>query len=109
MTREDAIQIIADLINNPFLHPWEESLKALKMAIEALSAEAETHGDLISRDDALKPFCIAPDGTRIPEVDCDNFPVEFSVRDIKRHLLSLPSADRPTERTGECEKCHNQK
>ena len=39
MTRKDAIQIIADLINNPFLHPWEESLKALKMAIEALSAE----------------------------------------------------------------------
>ena len=54
-------------------------------------------GDLISRQDALKPFCIAPDGTRIPEVDCDNFPVEFSVEFIKKHLLSLPSADRPTE------------
>lgn len=52
--------------------------------------------DLISRQDALKPFCIAPDGTRIPEVDCDNFPVEFSVEFIKKHLLSLPSADRPT-------------
>ena len=51
--------------------------------------------DLISRQDALKPFCIAPDGTRIPEVDCDNFPVEFSVEFIKKHLLSLPSADRP--------------
>ena len=49
--------------------------------------------DLISRQDALKPFCIAPDGTRIPEVDCDNFPVEFSVEFIKKHLLSLPSAD----------------
>jgi len=48
--------------------------------------------DLISRQDALKPFCIAPDGTRIPEVDCDNFPVEFSVEFIKKHLLSLPSA-----------------
>lgn len=52
--------------------------------------------DLISRQDALKPFCIAPDGTRIPEVDCDNFPIEFSVEFIKKHLLSLPSADRPT-------------
>lgn len=49
--------------------------------------------DLISRQDALKPFCIAPDGTRIPEVDCDNFPVEFSVEFIKKHLLSLPSVE----------------
>lgn len=49
--------------------------------------------DLINRQDALKPFCIAPDGTRIPEVDCDNFPVEFSVEFIKKHLLSLPSAE----------------
>ena len=49
-------------------------------------------GDLISRQDALKPFCIAPDGTRIPEVDCDNFPVEFSVKFIKKYLRSLPSA-----------------
>ena len=49
--------------------------------------------DLISRQDALKPFCISPDGTRIPEVDCDNFPVEFSVEFIKKHLLSLPSAE----------------
>lgn len=48
--------------------------------------------DLIRRQDALKPFCVAPDGTRIPEVDCDNFPVEFSVEFIKKHLLSLPSA-----------------
>ena len=53
-------------------------------------AETATTADCISRKDALKPFCITPDGTRIPEVDCDNFPVEFSVKDIKRHLLSLP-------------------
>lgn len=53
----------------------------------------EPDGDTISRQDALKPFCIAPDGTRIPEVDCDNFPVEFSVEFIKKHLLSLPSAE----------------
>lgn len=49
--------------------------------------------DLIRRQDALKPFCVAPDGTRIPEVDCDNLPVEFSVEFIKKHLLSLPSAE----------------
>ena len=54
--------------------------------------ESKSKLDTISRQDALKPFCIAPDGTRIPEVDCDNFPVEFSVEFIKKHLLSLPSA-----------------
>ena len=54
--------------------------------------EQKSKLDLISRQDALKPFCVAPDGTRIPEVDCDNFPVEFSVEFIKKHLLSLPSA-----------------
>lgn len=53
--------------------------------------------DLISRKDALKPFCISPDGTRIPEVDCDNLPVEFSVEFIKKHLLSLPSVEPKTE------------
>lgn len=41
MTRKDAIQILADLIDNAFLHTWEEQNKALHMAIEALSAEAE--------------------------------------------------------------------
>ena len=37
MTREEAIQILADLIDSPFLHTWEKQNKALHMAIEALS------------------------------------------------------------------------
>lgn len=78
----------------------EQHKEAKRMAIEAL--QANTDGDLISRQDALKPFCIAPDGTRIPEVDCDNFPVEFSVEFIKKHLLSLPSAE---PKTGEWIPC----
>ena len=41
MTREEAIQILADLTDNLFLHTWEEQYKALHMAIEALSADAE--------------------------------------------------------------------
>ena len=36
MTREEAIKILADLIDNPFLHTWEKQNKALHMAIEAL-------------------------------------------------------------------------
>lgn len=64
--------------------------------------ERKIMSDLISRKDALKPFCTAPDGTPIPEVDCDNFPVEFSVEFIKKHLLSLPSAE---PKTGEWIPC----
>jgi len=37
MEREEAIQILADLIDSPFLHTWEKQNKALHMAIEALS------------------------------------------------------------------------
>ena len=90
MTREEAKEALSVLkiYDNQWLR------EAIDMAIEAL--QVKTDGDTISRQDALKPFCIAPDGTRIPEVDCDNFPVEFSVEFIKKHLLSLPSADRPT-------------
>lgn len=46
MTREEAIQILADLIDSPFLHTWEKQNKALHMAIEALSAPQT---DLINR------------------------------------------------------------
>lgn len=85
MTREEAIKILKSMSD------ISTQGEAIDMAIEAL--QAKTDGDTISRQDALKPFCVAPDGTRIPEVDCDNFPVEFSVNFIKKHLLSLPSAD----------------
>lgn len=39
MTREEAIQILADLIDSPFLHTWEKQNKALHMAIEALQID----------------------------------------------------------------------
>ena len=45
MTREEAIQILADIIDNLFLHTWEKQNKALHMAIEALRREeAEEKG-----------------------------------------------------------------
>ena len=82
--------------------------ESIDMVIKALKG---ADGDLISRQDALRPFCIAQDGARIPEVDCDNFPVEFSVEFIKKHLLSLPSAEPKTgewvlkEHLWECDQC----
>lgn len=45
MTKEKAIQILADLIDSPFLHTWEKQNKALHMAIEALSV------DVVSREE----------------------------------------------------------
>ena len=92
MTKEEAIQVL-DKERKEYIIRGCKLDKALDLAIAALS---EPSGDLISRQDALKPFCTAPDGTRIPEVDCDNFPVEFSVEFIKKHLLSLPSAGSKT-------------
>lgn len=58
MTKEDAKKILADLIDNPFLHTWEEQNKALHMAIESLSVNNENvnlikpSGDSILRSDA---------------------------------------------------------
>lgn len=92
ITREEAVKRIQralEVPNRMGLALIDE--ESAMMAIEAL--QARTDGDTISRQDALKPFCVAPDGTRIPEVDCDNFPVEFSVEFIKKHLLSLPSVE----------------
>ena len=39
MNKEEAIQILADLIDSPFLHTWEKQNKALHMAIEALQID----------------------------------------------------------------------
>lgn len=97
MTKEEAIQILSTRDAHGVLCGYTSGVtEALDMAIEALKEHESATllmNDLISRQGALKPFCTAPDGTRIPEVDCDNFPVEFSVEFIKKHLLSLPSVE----------------
>lgn len=54
MTRKEAIQILADLIDSPFLHTWEKQNKALHMAIEALSAEA-VQGEWIKATGMMPP------------------------------------------------------
>lgn len=52
MTREEAIQILADLIDSPFLHTWEKQNKALHMAIEAL--QFVEHFDLLKEFQSLQ-------------------------------------------------------
>lgn len=59
MTKEDAKKILADLIDNPFLHTWEEQNKALHMAISALSTHMVSRKDFEPVDNKLylNPVC----------------------------------------------------
>ena len=47
--------------------------------------------DLISRKAAIYAFTWH-NGERIPEHDCDNFPVEVPIKTVKKILNELPSA-----------------
>lgn len=41
----------------------------------------------------LKELTTSPDGTKIPDVDCDNFPIKIDLRFLKRIILRQPIAD----------------
>lgn len=41
----------------------------------------------------LKELTISPYGTKIPDVDCDNFPVKIDLRILRRIILRQPTAD----------------
>lgn len=41
----------------------------------------------------LKDLTISPDGTKIPDVDCDNFPIKIDLRLLRRIILRQPTAD----------------
>ena len=62
---------------------------------ESSTADVQFHteqiGDLISRSELLKKFCINSKGERIPEVDCDNIQVTVSIKDIKRIIREEPT------------------
>lgn len=47
---------------------------------------------LINAYDLLKRLSINPDGKRIPETDCDGFPVTISLREIKKMIIGQPVA-----------------
>ena len=48
--------------------------------------------DLISRSELIKRFLVSKDGHRIPEMDCDNFEVTVSVKDVKTIIKEQPTA-----------------
>ena len=48
--------------------------------------------DLISRKALLKQFIVSDSGRRIPEYDCDNFPITISIKDVKDIIRKAPTA-----------------
>lgn len=49
-------------------------------------------GDLISRSELLKCFYKNKEVKRIPEYDCDNFPVTLSIKEIKNIIRNQTTA-----------------
>jgi len=48
--------------------------------------------DCISRRDAIKKFTYNYKGQRIPEYDCDNWPIQIPIKEVKEILRDLPPA-----------------
>jgi hypothetical protein len=51
----------------------------------------------------LKDLTTAPDGTRLPSVDCDNVPIRIDLRLLKRIILRQPTKD--IEKIVRCKNC----
>ena len=63
--------------------------------------------DAVSRSEALKKFTYNHKGERIPDYDCDNFPVQIDIKTVKEILRDLPSVQ-PQPKTGHwIEHIHN--
>ena len=76
------------------LAEWLRDYKRLK--------EQEPCDDTISRQDALRAFMYATNGERLPDYDCDNYPVTYDLRCIKKTLRALPSAQPEIIRCKDC-------
>lgn len=48
---------------------------------------------IINRRKLLRAFTYGPDGTRIPEVDVDNFPVRITLKDVKQIIREQPAVN----------------
>ena len=47
---------------------------------------------LINAYDLLEKLTVNSNGKRIPETDCDNFPVTISLKEIKKMIIDQPVA-----------------
>ena len=55
--------------------------------IQALESQSK---DCISRREAIKMFTYNYEGERIPDYDCDNYPVQIAIKTVKEMLRDLP-------------------
>lgn len=67
--------------------------------IKALSC-----GDTISRREAIKKFTYNYKGQRIPDYDCDNWPIQIDLITVRKYLRELPPViSQSKEKTGHWE------
>lgn len=63
--------------------------------------------DLISRAWIYRQLCMSTDKDgalkRIPDTDCDNFPIMLHIRDVRRAILKAPAVD--AVQIGRCGTC----
>lgn len=83
-------------IEEKYIHGGDEGFdelrhEALRRAVEIIeSLEQESCEDAISRREAIKMFTYNYKGERIPDYDCDNFPVQIAMKTVKERLRALP-------------------
>ena len=75
------------------------SLDERNNLMRALSQEPKEHGeqtpcenDVINRREAIKKFKYNYKGERIPDYDCDNWPVQIPIKKVREMLKELPPA-----------------
>lgn len=93
MTREEAIELLDDVIGFVEDNQGRDYDTAFRMAIEALKG---ADGDLIRRKDAIRWVKTECNPYGKPTLDFE------SGKKVIEHLEQMPSADRPT---GECKDC----
>ena len=77
--------------------PYGKIYEEHKLILELL--EQQSCDDAISRQDALRAFMYATNGERLPDYNCDNYPVTYDLRYIKKTLRALPPVT-PQPKTG---------
>ena len=49
--------------------------------------------EYVDKQEALRIFKFNSNGERIPDNDCDNFPIQVSIKQVKDMLRALPAAE----------------
>lgn len=78
---------IGELCNQERWNDAKEMEGIKDRLIQALESQSE---DCISRREAIKKFTYNYKGKRIPDYDCDNWPVQIDIKTVKEMLRELP-------------------